>query len=98
MIRILFAYVVPLVLPALGYLAYRLWDDWRTRRAGGRPVRSAWEDWPWPWIAGAGLACLLATMVWLSVVNVAPPGSEYEPARLKDGEVVPGRSVPQPGD
>jgi hypothetical protein len=96
MIRVLFSYVIPLVLPAGGYLVYRLWDDWRTRRAGG-PVRSAWEDWPWLWISGAGLVCLVAWLGWMSQHDVAPPGGTYEPAQLKDGEIVPGRVVPPGG-
>ena len=96
MIRIVFSYVVPLVLPVAGYMLYRLWDERRTRRAGG-PVREPWENWPWAWIGTASVLCLAATLVSLALwVNIAPRDGVYIPAHEEDGHIVPGRIVPAP--
>ena len=95
MLRILFTYVIPLVLPAAAYLGYRIWDDWRRRKTGAE-TRSPWEAWPWYWIAGSGFACLAASLVWL-VIDRAPADANYTPARVIDGKVVPGEIVPRDG-
>ncbi len=92
MVRVFFVYLLPLMLPALAYLA---WYRFQLRRveAGSRteplpPVGDA----PWLAIAGVGVALALMVAVALAIVDGnAPAGSRYEPPHLEDGRVVPGR-------
>jgi Family of unknown function (DUF6111) len=44
-----------------------------------------------------GAACLLAVLtgvvVWLSRENALPPGADYAPAQMRDGQIVSGHAV-----
>lgn len=47
---------------------------------------------PFGWLVGGGVALAVATLVGLALLDPgAPPGGRYEPARLEDGRIVPGR-------
>ncbi|MDH3239235.1 MAG: DUF6111 family protein [Alphaproteobacteria bacterium] len=92
MVRVFLVYLLPLVLPALAYLAwYRL--QRRRVEAGTRaealpPVEEA----PWLALAAVGVALALMAAVALAFIDGnAPAGSRYEPPHLEDGKVVPGR-------
>ena len=83
MLRILLQYVLPLLLPFLAYLAYaRL-----TRRAG-------LNDAPWLGLAAAGVGLLVVSLVTWSIMSGSEPGETYVPARVEDGQVVPGTTEP----
>ena len=83
MLRILLQYLLPLLLPFLAYLVYaRL-----TRRAG-------LNDAPWLGLAAAGVGLLVVSLVTWSIMSGAEPGETYVPARVEDGEVVPGTTEP----
>ena len=83
MLRILLQYLLPLLLPFLAYLVYaRL-----TRRAG-------LNDAPWLGLAAAGVGLLVVSLVTWSIMNGSEPGETYVPARVEDGEVVPGTTEP----
>ena len=83
MLRILLQYLLPLLLPFLAYLVYaRL-----TRRAG-------LNDAPWLGLVAAGVGLLVVSLVTWSIMNGSEPGETYVPARVEDGEVVPGTTEP----
>ena len=85
MTRILITYVVPLVLPALG------WYLWHRFRPGQPEEKKGWQAAPWPLLGVAGLILPAATLSAYALLVGGEPGEVYQPARLIDGEVVPGR-------
>lgn len=44
---------------------------------------------PWPWLLGAGIALMAASLVVLSLTSGEAPRGTYVPPHLKDGKVVP---------
>jgi NADH:ubiquinone oxidoreductase subunit 5 (subunit L)/multisubunit Na+/H+ antiporter MnhA subunit len=83
MLRILLQYLLPLLLPFLAYLVYaRL-----TRRAG-------LNDAPWLGLGAAGVGLLVVSLVTWSIMSGSEPGETYVPARVEDGQVVPGTTEP----
>jgi NADH:ubiquinone oxidoreductase subunit 5 (subunit L)/multisubunit Na+/H+ antiporter MnhA subunit len=83
MLRILLQYLLPLLLPFLAYLVYaRL-----TRRA-------ALNDAPWLGLGAAGVGLLVVSLVTWSIMSGSEPGETYVPARVEDGQVVPGTTEP----
>jgi Family of unknown function (DUF6111) len=83
MLRILLQYLLPLVLPFLAWLIYaRL-----TRKSGV-------NDAPWLGLAAAGVGLLVVSLVSWSLLSGSEPGETYVPARVEDGEVVPGTTGP----
>jgi hypothetical protein len=87
--RVILEYIVPLVLPAAIYFAVKWWTA--KRAAEGHPVaKPSWWDAPWPWLVGAGVVLMVATIAVLAVYEGAPPGAEYRPAELEGGKVTPG--------
>ena len=87
MTRILLTYVLPLVLPAL---VWYMWHQFRPRRPG-EEQKKGWSAAPVPQLAVAGLLLLAATLGAYALLVGGEPGEVYKPARLIDGEVVPGR-------
>ena len=84
MLRILLQYVLPLVLPFLVYLIYaRL-----ARGSGGT------GDTPWIALAAAGVGLMAVSLISWSLLTGSDPGETYVPARLEDGELVPGTTGP----
>ena len=43
-------------------------------------------------LAIVGLLLMLGNLLYLAQFSGAPPGSTYEPARIEDGRLVPGRT------
>ena len=92
MLRVLFEYIVPMALPTAVYL---LWLAWQRRRAAGAGTRVPdWQEGPWLWLIGAGLALTIAAMVATALYAGYAPGSHYVPAATKDGRIVPGHFEP----
>ncbi len=85
MTRILITYVVPLVLPTL------VWYLWHRLRPGQPGEEKGWQAAPWPQLSIAGLILLAATLSAYALLVGGVPGEVYQPARLIDGEIVPGR-------
>jgi hypothetical protein len=88
MTRVVLSILLPLLLPTALFFLYAWYLERRARAAGTEPREI---DVPWSWLAIAG--CLLAVLSLL--VNVFYSGTEkgtrYEPPRLEDGKIVPGR-------
>ena len=92
MVRLFFVYLLPLMLPALVYLAWYRFE--RRRVEAGRRVEPLppVEEAPWLVLAAIGVVFAMMVAVVLIVLDGnAPTGSHYEPPHLEDGRVVPGR-------
>jgi hypothetical protein len=62
---------------------------WRfSAMEGGPPVKLVVA-------AACVLVLMVGTLVWLSQERTLPPSTEYEPARLLDGQVTTGHAVPR---
>jgi hypothetical protein len=86
MIRIVFTYVLPLVLPTALYFLWAWWDG-RRRRAGdaAAPGRTT----PWVWLILAGVVLAMGILIYTALGRGAPAGSRIIAPRLQDGQVVP---------
>lgn len=93
MTRILITYVLPLVLPAL---VWYLWHRFRPQRPGDPEARKGWAAAPWPQLSIAGVVLLALTLGSIALLVGGSPGEVYQPARVIDGEVVPGRHAGPP--
>ena len=109
MVRILFTYILPLVLPTVMYLIWAAWV--RKQVEANRATLSANADGeageitpeevdpfvirtPWFRLIAAGVGLVIVSLM-LSVFfgPKNPPGSVYQPPRVEDGKVVPGQYV-----
>jgi hypothetical protein len=88
MARILFEYLLPLLLPAALYALWLAWQRKRAATAGGRVP--AWQEGPWFWLALGGAGLTLAGFVLTALFWGYEPGSVYQPAKLERGQVKPG--------
>lgn len=87
--RVLLQILLPLAAPIV---IYAFWSAYTRRRAGLTGVAN-WEEGNWFWAIVTGFA--LVVVVTIVVMNTASgPDSVYEPARLENGKVVPGRLRP----
>jgi hypothetical protein len=93
MFRLLFTYVMPLVLPALCYFAWN-WLQLRRTLAGKRAEPPpGFADMPWLILAGAGVSLLLVTLMALVLFDGgSPPGGTYTPPHVEDGKLIPGQT------
>lgn len=90
MARILFTYVVPLVLP---FVVWSLWRSFSAAR-GAPASRGGLAAMPWQWLAPAGLVLLAATLGTIALTGDGKPGESYRSPHTVDGKVVPGRFGP----
>ncbi len=62
---------------------------WRLVGTGGGPSIGM--------IVGAAcvLAVLAGALIWLSHDEALPPGTTYQPAKLEDGQIIPGHAAPR---
>jgi hypothetical protein len=89
MIRVVFTYIVPLLLPSAIYFA---WGWYRTRyvaqHAGEAPKL---ERGPYALLLFLGAVLTLASLAATALMQGADPNSVYTPPHLENGKVVPGR-------
>jgi hypothetical protein len=90
--RIVLDYILPLVLPTILFIFWRLFERKRAIARGAAEIPSL-ADGPWVWLAVAGVALLGASLMFLAFTTGEPKGGRYEPPQLIDGEVRPGRVV-----
>ena len=92
MLRVLFLFVAPLVAPTVVYI---LWRTFAPRRAGGSEAIQAgqWERLPWLWLSVVGVVLLVITLGWLAMIDGGAPDARYQPPRLIDGRIEPGRMI-----
>ncbi len=90
--RVLLTIVLPVVLPLLLYLGYAKMMR-RRAEAAGEAYDPASSEGPWAWLAAAGLALVLATLITVRLMTGVEPGTKLEAPRTIDGEIVPSRVV-----
>ncbi len=88
MTRILLQYLLPLLLPAAIYFGW-VWLAQRTGKGqadGFTPL----QEGPWFWLVTAGLALMVAGLVFTALMGKGQIEGTYEPPRFEGGRVVPG--------
>ncbi len=88
MLRILLFYILPFLLPFVGFFTYRYLV---TR---GQPLL---QSTPWFVLSAAGLALVSVSLVTLALTGGWERGGDYVPPRIEDGRIVPGE-VRRPAD
>ena len=97
MIRILFTYVLPLVLPTILYFT---WMGWVGRKIAvlqkaGQDVEHIKIKTPWIRLVLTGVVLMAIGLVIIAVVGGAPADSDYQPPRYEDGKIIPGEMTPR---
>lgn len=93
-----FTYALPLVLPTVIYMLWRLISGRpapsdQANQNGDATVASRdelWRDAPWMWLALAGAALLALVLLVGVFVHDKPPSGQYVPPRMEGGHIVPG--------
>lgn len=101
-----FTYALPLLLPTVIYLLWRLMSSPRpvarseTAEVAGDAVAPApsgdplWREAPWLWLVLAGFALLAIVLLFGAFVHGSPPQQKYVPPRLENGQILPGQLRP----
>ena len=92
MVRILLTYVVPLVMPLVGWYVWQRFIR-RTPQPGAEH-KLGLRDAPWHWLSIAGVLLVAATLGSIALFTGGEPGEVYQPPQVIDGKVVPGRHQP----
>jgi len=89
MSRLLFQYLLPLLLPAAVYFAWA----WLSRRAGKGETDplSRVQEGPWFWLVAAGFALMVAGLALTALMGQDTTKGTYQPSRIEDGHIVPGQ-------
>jgi hypothetical protein len=81
MLRILLFYILPFLLPFIGFFTYRfLVTD----------GRAFLQNTPWFVLSTAGLALVIVSLFTLALTGGWDTEGDYAPPRLEDGRIVPG--------
>jgi hypothetical protein len=89
MVRIVFTYIVPLLLPSAVYFA---WGWYRTRYVAEHDGQAPkLESGPWALLLFLGAVLTLASFATTALLQGSAAGSVYTPPHLENGQVVPGR-------
>ncbi len=91
--RIFIMFIVPLVLPTVGWIIWRVFLAKPTLGPDGTPLDPLDEALPWGWLAPAGVVALVVVLGSLAFYGGARPGDVYVSPRLVDGKVVPGQHL-----
>lgn len=88
MSRLLLQYLLPLLFPAAIYFGW----VWLANRTGkGRADGSTGlQEGSWFWLVTAGLALMVAGLVFTALMGQGQMEGTYEPPRFEGGRVVPG--------
>jgi hypothetical protein len=88
MTRIVFQYVLPLLLPTLVFVGWIALTRKPGHSANHMLVRL--QEGPWFWLVVAGFALMLAGLAMLGLGQGSGPGGTYHPPHYEGGRVVPG--------
>lgn len=81
MLRIVLFYILPFLLPFIGFFTYRFLV---TR---GQAVL---KETPWFLLTIAGLGLAISTLVTVALVGGGDKDADYQPPRIENGRIVPG--------
>lgn len=84
MFRVLISHLLLFLLPFVGY-AFWLFVNKKTQTSEN------WRNGPTGWLALAGIAMVLVSLVGFASFHRMPEGKEYRPSEMRDGVFVPGR-------
>ena len=84
MLRIVLFYILPFLLPFIGFFLYRFLV---TR---GQPLL---QSTPWFVLSVIGLFCVIASLFTLAFLPNGDPEGTYVPPHMEDGRLVPGQVV-----
>ncbi len=88
MLKSITAYIIPLLLPAAIYFAYMLLS--RRIQLGTGNTAAALRQLPWPWLLGAGLILMAASLFAFGLTSGTDKDGAYIPPQFVDGEMIPG--------
>jgi len=85
-------YLLPVLLIFVPLISYLLWlklarEKARLSEEGDLP---GWRDAPWTWIVVGTAVLVSGLFVLLTFESDGDPRGTYVPARVEDGEVIPG--------
>jgi len=89
MIKTIFVYIIPLVLPLTIYLAWAWFRISYVKKHGGEAPKI--EQGPWPLLLLLGAILMLALMATTALLRGADSDATYTPPRYEDGRVIPGQ-------
>ncbi len=93
MIRIVFFYLVPFLLPTMVYAAW-LW--YRARYVETHEGKTpGLEKGPWPLLLFLGAVLVLIMLGVTALLGGGAADSHYVPPHLEDGKMIPGRMEPR---
>lgn len=97
MVRILFSYVLPLVLPTIFYF---MWMGWirqkiNAARRAGEDIEHIKIKTPWVRLVLAGVVLLVIGLTIIAVVGGSPANSNYQAPRFEGGKILPGEMTPK---
>lgn len=84
MARVVVFDVLLFLLPFAGYAA------WLVMTRGSLANATDWQIRTIAYLGIAGAVLLVGTLITFVTFQTSPPGQEYEPAHIEDGEIVPG--------
>lgn len=93
--RILFQFVLPIVLPTAIYVAWLVAERRRAQAAGDGTLRE-WRDAPWLWLVAMGVFFAIMVALASALIGGGSTQGVYVPPQLKNGEIVPGHVEPGP--
>jgi hypothetical protein len=94
MARILLTYLVPFLLPLVGYMAWIWYRTWYAEKHGGDAPK--FEKGRWPLLLFLGAAFSLSILAFTAFTTGGDPDDVYVPAHMEDGKLVPGRMEKRP--
>lgn len=89
--RIVLQYVLPFLLPLIGYSLWIWYRNAYADRHAGAPPK--FEEGPWPLLLLLGAVLMFASMAFTALSSGGSAGATYEPSRVEDGRIVPGRLI-----
>ncbi|MCK5445227.1 MAG: hypothetical protein KAI73_06350 [Rhodospirillaceae bacterium] len=96
MFRMVFSYVLPLVLPTILYFVWMSWVRRKVEAARRRGEDAEHMQLKTPWIRLllAGVMLMAVGLAVLATVSGAPPSATYQSPRFEDGKIKPAEMIP----
>lgn len=85
---------IDILLFLLPFALYGIWLAWAKRRAAAGMDPRTWRNAPFGLLLVAGLVLVLLSFIVWRFTEPDNAGGTYEPARVEDGYLIPGRIRP----